>query len=320
MSPDRPVAIENPWEGVVRVLGLGMPCAESVAAMSAMLRAGANLVGIVAARAAPPAAGVEPGAGSSLDSLASAHGLPVIAVSRLNAEVTAAMRRLRPEVIVVACFPWRLPADLLAMPLLGCFNLHPSLLPRGRGPDPVFWTYRRGERDTGVTVHLMNAGLDTGPILGQHRVAVPAGSRAPDLERTLMARGGQLVAELLPPFAAGTIRLVAQDDALATTAPIPAAHDYVISATMPAAAAYAFARAVAPRHGPLMVSNESTGDRLRIDDAIDYATDDPVVSDYSDEGKGIVRVRFGPGWVRFLRAGAGRYPLSLSPTRARDIR
>ncbi len=304
----------------MRVLGLGMPCAESVAAMSAMLQAGVNLVGIVAARAAPPAAGVAPGAGSSLDSLASAHGLPVITASRLNPEVITAMRRLRPEAIVVACFPWRLPADLLAMPPLGCFNLHPSLLPRGRGPDPVFWTYRRGERDTGVTVHLMDAGLDAGPILGQHRVAVPAGSRAPDLERALMARGGQLVAELLPAFAAGTIRLVPQDDALATTAPIPAARDYVISTTMPAAAAYAFVRGVAPRHGPLVVFNELTGNRPRVADAIDYATDDPVASAISDEGNGIVRVRFGPGWVRFVRAGAGRYPLSLSPIRARDIR
>jgi methionyl-tRNA formyltransferase len=60
------------------------------------------------------------------------------------------------DAVVVACFPWKLPPALLARPRLGGLNVHPSLLPLGRGPEPVFWTLRRGERRTGATIHRLD--------------------------------------------------------------------------------------------------------------------------------------------------------------------
>jgi methionyl-tRNA formyltransferase len=261
-------------------------------------------------------------------------GAPVVSVASMAPEGVAAIHEARPGVIVVACFPWRLPRAVLELPHLGCLNIHPSLLPRWRGPDPVFWAYRQGDRETGVTVHQMEGGFDTGPILAQQPMAIPVGSRAPELARTLMAAGGRLVAELLPELARGAVMARPQDDSLATPAPVPAAADFELPTTWPAERAYAFAAGVAPLGGPLAV-RLATGERLPVRDATIYAVDDsiapPPVSgakhpgEWLDEGQGIIQVRFSDGWVRFLRAGCperaiARYPVSLSPPRARDIR
>jgi methionyl-tRNA formyltransferase len=234
--------------------------------------------------------------------------------------LTAELRRLRPDVIVAACFPWRLPGSVLELPPLGCLNIHPSLLPRGRGPDPVFWTYRRGERQTGVTVHLMDAGFDTGPILAQQRAELPVGGRAPELERALMAQGGMLLADVLPGWASAAIVPTPQDERQATAAPVPTAAEFELQTSWSAAQAFTFAYGVAPLNGPLAVRLGESGERIPVQDALDFRPDEAVAEAVADEGRGIVRVRFTPGWVRFLRAGAGRYPLSLSSFNAREKR
>jgi methionyl-tRNA formyltransferase len=74
---------------------------------------------------------------------------------------------VRPDLVVCMGFPWKIPPDALAVPRLGWLNGHPSLLPRHRGPLPVAWAIREGEDEIGITFHLMDAELDTGPILAQ---------------------------------------------------------------------------------------------------------------------------------------------------------
>jgi len=75
----------------------------------------------------------------------------------------------KPDVVVCMGFPWKIPADALAVPRLGWLNGHPSLLPRHRGPIPVAWAIREGDDEIGITFHRMDAGLDTGPIFSQRR-------------------------------------------------------------------------------------------------------------------------------------------------------
>lgn len=299
----------------MRVVVLALPCEESVAAIRAMQAAGVEIAAIIVA-GGTRAPGDE--------ALAGLTGAPVVGVANMAREGVAAIRQARPDVIVVACFPWRLPRAVLDLPRLGCLNIHPSLLPRWRGPDPVFWAYRAGERETGVTVHRMDAGFDTGPILAQQSMVIPIGSRAPELERALMATGGRLAAALLPRLVRGEVTAWPQDESLATTAPIaraghPAATDFELPTTWTAERAYAFAAGVAPLNGPLAVRLAS-GERLPVRDAIDYAQADVMADERMDEGRGVTRVRFVDGWVRFLRADSARYPVSLSPIRARDIR
>ena len=74
---------------------------------------------------------------------------------------------LCPDLVVCMGFPWKVPADALAVPPLGWLNGHPSLLPRHRGPVPIAWAIRNGDTDVGITFHRMDAELDTGPILAQ---------------------------------------------------------------------------------------------------------------------------------------------------------
>ena len=84
-----------------------------------------------------------------------------------RAGIAPLLRRYEPDVVFCLGFPWKIPADALAVPKLGAVNGHPSLLPRYRGPTPVSWVIRNGEREIGFTFHRMDPELDTGAVLGQ---------------------------------------------------------------------------------------------------------------------------------------------------------
>ena len=282
----------------LRVVFLGMACAESEAVLASLLAAGFDVRAVALAGAGGEAA--EAGPRSAIEELAAEVAAPVVWVGGMGTAEVGAIAAHRPNAVIVACFPWRLPREVLALPQLGCFNVHPSLLPVGRGPEPVFWALRRGERRTGATVHLMDAGLDTGPIVAQAAIDVPEGARAPALERRLMRLGGRLLVDVLPTLAAGRVRSVPQDEALATQAPVPTAADFGVPTNLPARWAYTFVRGVAPLGGPLAVLVASTRQRIPIRDALDYAPEAAMPEPVVDEGNGVLRVRFKPGAVRFL--------------------
>jgi len=217
------------------------------------------------------------------------------------AQATEAIQGIAPEVVVSACFLWRLPSIACETPPLGILNVHPSLLPAGRGPEPVFWTFRRGERMTGVTVHRMDTGFDTGPIVAQAEMPVPEGITAPDLERDLMTLGGQLLVDALPSLAAGTLHPWPQPSMGASRAPLPRPADWTMMSSLPAAWAWRFARGVAPLRGPLTAI--AGGTAIRVTAALEWSTDERLAEPFLEDGDGTVRVRFSPGWVRFLPSG-----------------
>jgi methionyl-tRNA formyltransferase len=109
----------------------------------------------------------------------------------------------KPDLVVCMGFPWKIPADALAVPRLGWLNGHPSLLPRHRGPTPVAWAIREGEDEIGITFHRMDAELDTGPIFSQR--PYPLGElEAPDVFFPKMGPVvGEALAEALERLAAG---------------------------------------------------------------------------------------------------------------------
>src|SRR5260370_41585520 len=110
----------------------------------------------------------------SVQQLAWERNIPLWEVSRLaDPAVSELLSSYQPDLICVACFSRAIPRVILAIPRLGCLNVHPSLLPANRGPEPLFWTFRLGHERSGVTIHLMGGGLDSGDIVGQHEVGVP---------------------------------------------------------------------------------------------------------------------------------------------------
>ncbi len=95
-----------------------------------------------------------------------------VLVSNHPGRWAAMLAPLRPDLIVCGGMPWRIPADVLALPRLGAINLHPARLPKYRGPCAIEWAFRNGDAELGFTVHRMAADFDTGPILAQGSVPI----------------------------------------------------------------------------------------------------------------------------------------------------
>lgn len=151
-----------------------------------------------------------------------AHRLPVLQPESLKTPgIDQKLRTLRPEVIVVAAFGQLLPRSVLEIPPLGCINIHPSLLPKYRGPSPVAGAILAGESVTGVTIMLMDEGWDTGPILAQRKVPILPDDTTGSLERKLAQVGAELLIDTLPRWASGEVKPRPQNHAEATyTKPI----------------------------------------------------------------------------------------------------
>lgn len=128
----------------------------------------------------------------------------------------AALTDLAPDVVVVAAYGIFLPPEALEVPPLGCLNIHPSLLPRYRGPSPVVSAILNGDEETGVTIMKLDEGMDSGPVVAQERFKVSDEETAPVLTRRLFDLGADLLVETLPEWASGNIQAVAQDESLAT--------------------------------------------------------------------------------------------------------
>ena len=139
---------------------------------------------------------------------------------RANAELRARLEAIAPDAMVVVAYGRIVPPWMLALPRLGCINLHASLLPKYRGAAPIQWAIAQGEAVTGNTTMLLEEGLDTGPILLQQTLAIGPEQTAADLFPVLAGEGAPLVVETLAGLAAGSLRPQPQNHAAATLAPL----------------------------------------------------------------------------------------------------
>lgn len=147
------------------------------------------------------------------------YNLPVLQPEKIKTEeFTAELERLQPDLIVVVAFGQILSQRILDIPPLGCVNVHASLLPRYRGAAPIHWSIINGEKETGVTTMLMDAGLDTGDMLLKDKVTITEEMTTEELHDQLMAMGGKLLAETIDGLANGTITPEKQDDSISNYA------------------------------------------------------------------------------------------------------
>ena len=143
--------------------------------------------------------------------------IPVFQPGTLRSpEAVAELRAFAPDVIVVAAYGRILPAAVLNLPRFGCLNLHPSLLPTYRGPSPVVGALLAGDDTTGVTLMLLDEGMDTGPIIAQRTRVVAPHDDAVSLTAALFSDGSDLLLQNLGDWMAGSIKPHPQDDARAT--------------------------------------------------------------------------------------------------------
>jgi len=123
------------------------------------------------------------------------------------------------EFFLVASYGKILKKEVLDLPRRGCINIHPSLLPKYRGPSPYVSAILADDRSTGVTIMLMEERMDAGPILAQARIEIDEAEWPPKglmLSQMLFTEGVNLLVEILPDWLSGTLEPVPQDESLAT--------------------------------------------------------------------------------------------------------
>ena len=154
---------------------------------------------------------------SPVKKLALERQIPVIQPEAFKSrQVVEELARLQPELIVVTAFGSILPPEVRSLPRFGSLNVHASLLPRHRGPSPIANAILCGDELTGVTIMLMDAGLDTGPILAQREVGISAMDTSGSLSSKLAETGARLLFETLPRWLEGGLQPQAQDESQAT--------------------------------------------------------------------------------------------------------
>jgi methionyl-tRNA formyltransferase len=183
--------------------------------------------------------------------VALAHHIPVQQPRTLknNEDLRTQLTALAPDAIVVVAYGRIIPQWMLDLPRFGCLNGHASLLPRWRGAAPIQWAIAGGDTMTGVTTMQLNAGLDTGPMLLKSSVPITPDTTAPQLFVSLAKLGADLMVETLRGLEAGSIVPEAQNDALATLAPILTRDDARIDFREPAQALHQRFRGFQPWPG-----------------------------------------------------------------------
>ena len=134
-------------------------------------------------------------------------------------EAAGTLAALGLDALIVAAYGLLLPPPVLAAPRLGCINVHASLLPRWRGAAPVHHAILAGDRETGVSIMRMDAGLDTGPVLATRACAISPEDTTGSLTRRLAELGAATLLDTLHALEAGAVEARPQDEARATSAP-----------------------------------------------------------------------------------------------------
>ncbi len=130
------------------------------------------------------------------------------------------LRAIDPDVAVVVAYGRLIPSEMLDVPRHGCVNLHPSLLPRHRGPSPIQWALVSGDRVTGVTTMLLDEGMDTGPVLLQRSTEIDPKETAEQLSPRLAEMGAELMIATLDGLADGSVEAKPQSDQGANVTPM----------------------------------------------------------------------------------------------------
>ena len=201
----------------MRVIFAGTPDF-SVPVLQTLLDSEHSVVGVYCQPDRPAGRGrkLRPG---PVKQLALQHELPVFQpLSLKDAAEQSNLAALEPELMVVVAYGLILPQTVLDTPSLGCVNLHASLLPRWRGAAPIQRAILAGDRETGVCLMQMEAGLDSGPVLAQVSTEIRDDETGGSLHDRLSLLAAKLLAEHLDGLAAGRLTPIAQDEAKVTYA------------------------------------------------------------------------------------------------------
>lgn len=149
--------------------------------------------------------------------LAEKNGIPVFEPVKLDIAAIEQIKKLSPDIIVVAAYGKIIPQEILDIPKFGSLNVHPSLLPEFRGSSPIQNVLLAGKKETGTTIMLMDAGVDTGDILNQKKIPINESEKLPELSEKLARLSAKLLLETIPSWIAGKINPQKQNNDKATS-------------------------------------------------------------------------------------------------------
>jgi methionyl-tRNA formyltransferase len=163
------------------------------------------------------------------------RGVPVLQPVKLRTPpFSEELRHYAPDVCVVTAYGRILPKELLELPRKGCVNVHASLLPRFRGAAPIQWAIAQGDAETGVSLMVMDEGLDTGPVLAEKRLPIAPDETSATLHQKLSGLGGELLRECLPAYLRDELAPVPQPSEGVVLAPIIQKEEGRLDFTRPA--------------------------------------------------------------------------------------
>ena len=195
----------------LKIVFMGTP-AFSVPVLATLVDAGHEVIGVYT-QPDKPAGRRQRLSASPVKEFALGRGLPVFQPGSLRRpEAQDELRALSPHVIVVAAYGKLLPPGVLDIPPLGSLNVHPSLLPRYRGPSPVVAAILNGDDVAGITIMRLDEGMDTGPIVDQCQTRIGPDESVEDLTMRLFEMGAGRLVEVLPGWASGEIEARSQDE------------------------------------------------------------------------------------------------------------
>jgi methionyl-tRNA formyltransferase len=181
---------------------------------------------------------------------AAAQGLRVIQPESFkNPEEVSVLAGLQPDIIIVAAYGQILPDPVLNIPKYKCVNIHPSLLPKYRGPSPLSAAILNGDAVTGVTIMLVEKRVDAGPILAQKEIPVPEDSTTESLSDMLAKEGAELLTETIPYWTSGKIQPRLQDEIKASYTRMETKEDGRLDWKLPAVQLWRRTRAYYPWPG-----------------------------------------------------------------------
>ena len=285
----------------LRIVFMGTP-EFAVASLRRLVEEGYNIVAVVTTPDKPAGRGQKLHE-SDVKVAARELGLPILQPERLRDEAfVEAMRALEPDLGIVIAFRM-LPEVIWAMPRLGTFNLHASLLPEYRGAAPINWAVINGERETGITTFLLNHEIDKGAIIGQKREPIAEDDTVGTMYDKLMRSGCDLVVDTVERVAAGNYEAREQmhiDEATLKPAPKIFKDDCRIDWSWEGRRIVNFVRGLSPYPAawtPMYIDGEERGSAKIFRVTFSASEHKRTAGTVESDGKSSLRVACQDGWV-----------------------
>lgn len=172
--------------------------------------------------------------------IARRYHIPYITFNKNLSRSRSTLKELKLDLILVSCFARKLPLDIISLPIIGSFNIHPSLLPQFRGPSPIFWQLRNGINELAVTLHRMTENFDDGNIIKQKKRKKLDGLSYFQINLQVSELAADLLIECLPGLISGRFKEIPQNSVASNYQSFPEKKDYFLSTKWTAQHMYNF--------------------------------------------------------------------------------